>query len=314
MNTSNHAPQYVTWEELVESISTGAAHTEETHWKIYRYLQQNYKTMGSVMARTLLAAYIKLHIKRMSLVDSCILGMAVRISETYADFKFPLFLEAWGYDGCLRGEDLRGSTGKDGRQYPALKERVERALRLYMQRHPEESDGQCGRIARRLAGVEARKVVAAVVGFVDCIDNARGQVHIYDSQSRHFVADMSACASLNIKVGMYVRLNTTIYKHNRVNTAVVIGVMDKYEGRKAFGIYEAKVEYVDTTKMFLRYSIVSAIRYTPEGNIIKAGFASTASLPDDERRSVVQNSHVRLVLFLKEGRDGVKRNYVAELF
>lgn len=100
MNTPNHAPQYVTWEELVESISTGAAHTEETHWKIYRYLQQNYKTMGSVMARTLLAAYIKLHIKRMSLVDSCMLGMAVRISETYADFKFPLFLRLGGTTGA----------------------------------------------------------------------------------------------------------------------------------------------------------------------------------------------------------------------
>ena len=50
--------QSVTWEELLDSIATGAAHPDDTNWKIYRYLQNNYKTMGSVMARTLLAAYM----------------------------------------------------------------------------------------------------------------------------------------------------------------------------------------------------------------------------------------------------------------
>ena len=101
MKTSDTTTPSVTWEELLESISTGAAHPEETNWKIYRYLQANYKTMGSVMARSLLAAYMKLHTKRMSLIDSCMLGMAVKISTTYRDFKLPKFLEAWGYDSCL---------------------------------------------------------------------------------------------------------------------------------------------------------------------------------------------------------------------
>ena len=67
--------QSVTWDELLDSIATGAAHPDDTNWKIFLYLQNNYKTMGSVTARTLLAAYMKLHVKRMSLVDSCMLGM-----------------------------------------------------------------------------------------------------------------------------------------------------------------------------------------------------------------------------------------------
>ena len=99
--------QSVTWDELLDSIATGAAHPDDTNWKIYRYLQNNYKTIGSVTARTLLAAYMKLHVKRMSLVDSCMLGMAVKISETYGDFKLSKFLEAWGYDSCLRAQDLQ---------------------------------------------------------------------------------------------------------------------------------------------------------------------------------------------------------------
>lgn len=371
--------QSVTWDELLESIATGAAHPDDTNWKIFRYLQHNYKTMGAVTARTLLAAYMKLHVKRMSLVDSCMLGMAVKVSETYGDFKLPKFLEAWGYDQFLRPQDLQRQTGKDGRQYLSLKERVERALQSYRLHHPEESDGECEGVVSMYAAkvfekekdgrkrryvklvatngseliadshqfpcrpweisgrmfdvltrvskqgnervsdiVASRKRVDEVfsveVGFVEFIDESHGHIHVYDSQSRHFVADKSACSALKISVGNYVRFCPIIANGDHFKSAAIVSVMDKYEGRKAFGIYEAKVEYANVKDRYIRYSIESAIRYTPEGNIIKAGFASTANLPEDVRNGMVQGSHVHLVLFLKRGKDGMKHNYVAEVF
>ena len=371
--------QSVTWDELLDSIATGAAHPDDTNWKIYRYLQNNYKTIGSVTARTLLAAYMKLHVKRMSLVDSCMLGMAVKISETYGDFKLSKFLEAWGYDSCLRAQDLQRQTGKDGRQYLSLKERVERALQSYRLHHPEECNGECegivsmyaakvfekeingrklryvklvatngseliadshqfpcrpweisGRIFNVLTRVSKQgnervsEIVAsakrvdeafsAEVGFVEFIDESHGHIHVYDSQSRHFVADKSAHTALKISVGNYVRFCPIIANGDHFKSAAIVSVMDKYEGRKAFGIYEAKVEYANVKDRYIRYSIESAIRYTPEGNIIKAGFASTAALPEDVRNGMVQGSHVHLVLFLKRGKDGMKHNYVAEVF
>ena len=374
-----NATQSVTWDELLESIATGAAHPDDTNWKIFRYLQHNYKTMGSVTARTLLAAYMKLHVKRMSLIDSCMLGMAVNISETYSDFKLPKFLEAWGYDQFLRPQDLQRQTGNDGRQYLSLKERVERALQSYRLHHPEESDGECEGVVSMYAAkvfekekdgrkrryvklvatngseliadshqfpcrpweisgrmfdvltrvskqgnervsdiVASRKRVDEVfsveVGFVEFIDESHGHIHVYDSQSRHFVADKSACSALKISVGNYVRFCPIIANGDHFKSAAIVSVMDKYEGRKAFGIYEAKVEYANVKDRYIRYSIESAIRYTPEGNIIKAGFASTANLPEDVRNGMVQGSHVHLVLFLKRGKDGMKHNYVAEVF
>lgn len=374
-----NATQSVTWDELLESIATGAAHPDDTNWKIFRYLQNNYKTMGAVTARTLLAAYMKLHVKRMSLIDSCMLGMAVNISETYSDFKLPKFLEAWGYDQFLRPQDLQRQTGKDGRQYLSLKERVERALQSYRLHHPEESDGECegvvsmyaakvfekekdGRkrryvklvatngseliadshqfpcrpweISGRMFDVLTRvskqgnervsdivvsqkrvdEVFSVEVGFVEFIDESHGHIHVYDSQSRHFVAEKSACSALKISVGNYVRFCPIIANGDHFKSAAIVSVMDKYEGRKAFGIYEAKVEYANVKDRYIRYSIESAIRYTPEGNIIKAGFASTANLPEDVRNGMVQGSHVHLVLFLKRGKDGMKHNYVAEVF
>lgn len=374
-----NATQSVTWDELLESIATGAAHPDDTNWKIFRYLQNNYKTMGAVTARTLLAAYMKLHVKRMSLIDSCMLGMAVKGSETYDDFKLPKFLEAWGYDQFLRPQDLQRQTGKDGRQYLSLKERVERALQSYRLHHPEESDGECEGVVSMYAAkvfekekdgrkrryvklvatngseliadshqfpcrpweisgrmfdvltrvskqgnervsdiVASRKRVDEVfsveVGFVEFIDESHGHIHVYDSQSRHFVADKSACSALKISVGNYVRFCPIIANGDHFKSAAIVSVMDKYEGRKAFGIYEAKVEYANVKDRYIRYSIESAIRYTPEGNIIKAGFASTANLPEDVRNGMVQGSHVHLVLFLKRGKDGMKHNYVAEVF
>ena len=371
--------QSVTWDELLDSIATGAAHPDDTNWKIYRYLQNNYKTIGSVTARTLLAAYMKLHVKRMSLVDSCMLGMAVKISETYGDFKLSKFLEAWGYDSCLRAQDLQRQTGKDGRQYLSLKERVERALQSYRLHHPEECNGECegivsmyaakvfekeingrklryvklvatngseliadshqfpcrpweisGRIFNVLTRVSKQgnervsEIVAsakrvdeafsAEVGFVEFIDESHGHIHVYDSQSRHFVADKSAHKALKISVGNYVRFCPIIANGDHFKSAAIVSVMDKYEGRKAFGIYEAKVEYANVKDRYIRYSLESAIRYTPEGNIIKAGFASTANLPEDVRNGMVQGSHVRLILFLKRGKDGMKHNYVADIF
>ena len=374
-----NATQSVTWDELLESIATGAAHPDDTNWKIFRYLQNNYKTMGAVTARTLLAAYMKLHVKRMSLIDSCMLGMAVKVSETYDDFKLPKFLEAWGYDQFLRPQDLQRQTGKDGRQYLSLKERVERALQSYRLHHPEESDGECegvvsmyaakvfekekdGRKRRyvklvatngseliadshqfpcrpweingrmfdvltrvskqgneRVSDIVASmkrvdEVFSVEVGFVEFIDESHGHIHVYDSQSRHFVAEKSACSALKISVGNYVRFCPIIANGDHFKSAAILNVMDKYEGRKAFGIYEAKVEYANVKDRYIRYSIESAIRYTPEGNIIKAGFASTANLPEDVRNGMVQGSHVHLVLFLKRGKDGMKHNYVAEVF
>ena len=67
-----------------------------------------------------------LAISKEKLVHSCVLGIAVKISSEYADFQFPQFLQMWGYDRYLREEDKQRQTGKDGRSYPSLMQRVER--------------------------------------------------------------------------------------------------------------------------------------------------------------------------------------------
>ena len=138
MPLTYNTQQVLSWDELLESINNGASHPDETQWAIYRYLKENYKNEGSVMSRTLLAAYMKLHVNEPSLINSLMLGIAAKVSEEYPDFRFPQFLKAWGYKGNLRNQDKERQTSKDGRTYLALVERVERALQSYLLHHPEE--------------------------------------------------------------------------------------------------------------------------------------------------------------------------------
>ena len=65
--TTNPTTEVPTWDQLIESVSDGAKHPEETNWAIYRYLRQNYKSIGSKEARMLLSTYMKLRQKKPSL-------------------------------------------------------------------------------------------------------------------------------------------------------------------------------------------------------------------------------------------------------
>ena len=135
--TNNQDAKVPSWEELVNSISTGSSHPEATCWEIYRYLRQNYKTIGSETSRTLLFAYIKLRTDKPSLINSCMMDMAVKISTTYTDFQLPRFLDMCNHTSCLRDEDRQKQKGKDGKLYLSLQERIDRALQSYRLHHPE---------------------------------------------------------------------------------------------------------------------------------------------------------------------------------
>ena len=372
-------PKNITWEQLIECISHGAEHAEDTKWMIFRYLQHNYKTVGSVTARTLLAAYMKLHVKEPSLINSCILGMAVKVSETYYDFKLTNFLDAWDYDCCLRAQDRQLETGKDGRQFLSLKERVDRALQSYLLHHPEENRDGCNGIASmyamkviekevrgrkcryvKLVGSNGTEFIAdsrqfpcrpweicgrmfdvltrvskhgkeravdivasqkrvdevfpAEVGYVEYIDEGHGHIHVYDSQSRHFVAEKKTLPSgILLEKGCFIRFCPIVINGDNFKSAAIIGTMDKPQGYSAFGVYEATVDYVNKEDSYIRYTIKSEIKPTPEGTITPTGFASTANMPEEKRTGIAVGNHVQLLLFLKRGKDGQKHNYVAEI-
>lgn len=364
------------WDELLAALETAVSHPLDTAWCVFRYLQKHYKEMGSQQVRTLLAAYMKMPVERPSLIHSCMLGMAVKISEKYMDFRFPQFLNLWGYDKNLRDEDRQRQTGKDGRAYLSLKEKVDRRLQSYLLHHQDEAQQNIdgirsmfavkvfesivnGRkryfaklvaadgmeivadshlfpckpweIQGRLYDVSLRKskqgneravevvlskkgveeVFPTLVGYVDGVDEGHGHYHIYDPLSRHFVAEKP---KMMIKTGDFVTFSPIIPAEDKFKSAAVISVMPHDEGLTTFGTFQAVVTYVNPTDGYLRYRITSPIPETPEGVMTAEGFASLVYVKEDElRKSLKVGDNIRLLLFLKRGKDKVKRNHVAEV-
>ena len=376
---ADHTPQAISWDQLLDSISSASSHPDDTQWMIYRYMSQNLASMDSIMARTLLSAYIKLHRSQPSALNSCMLVMAVKVSKAHADFRFPQFLQAWGYPQCLTEEDKQPQKGKDGKQYLSLHERVERARLSYMLHHPEESRDGCkdivsmyavktfeklqnGRKCRyvKLVGADGMSFVAdsrqfgckpweitgrmydvlvrqskqgngraeeivqsthsvadvfpVETGYVEGIDDSHGHVHVFDAQSRHFVAGKETLRVRGVENKCFIRFCPIIAQGDPFKSAAVVNVLSRDEGRKTFGAYEATVEYVNEQEGYLRYQLVSSIKPTPEGTITEDGFASLSLVPEEKRKAVAVGQRVRLTLFLKRGKDGVKRNHVAEIY
>lgn len=371
----NDRQAFDSWNELLAALETAVSHPIDTTWSIFRYLQKNYKEMGSQQVRTLLAAYMKIPMEKPSLIHSCMLSMAVKISETYPDFRFPQFLEMWGYDKNLRDEDRQRQTGKDGRSYLSLKEKVDRRLQSYLLHHqqdasrniegikpmyavkvfestvngkkryfvklvaadgmelsadshlfpckPWEIQGKLYDVSLRTSkqgNVRAEEIVLSakrvgevfttIVGYVEGIDEGHGHYHIYDPLSRHFVAEKP---QMIIKHGDFVSFSPIIPAEDKFKSAAVVNVMPRDEGLTTFGTYQSVVTFVNPTDGYFRYRITSPIQETPEGKITEEGFASLVNVKDDElRKSLKVGDSIRLLLFLKRGKDGVKRNHVAD--
>ena len=130
-------PRILTYDELLVSLDSAKEHPMDTAWDLYRYLNANYKESGSEVSRTLLATLMKLPVEKPSLLHSCILSLACKMSAEFFDFRFDNFLRMWGYPHNFRQEDRLPQVGKDGRKYLALTEKVERQLQSYFLHHSE---------------------------------------------------------------------------------------------------------------------------------------------------------------------------------
>ena len=144
------------------------------------------------------------------------------------------------------------------------------------------------------------------VGFVDSYDAQHGHYHIFDTQSRHFVAEKP---KVNCSVGGYVWFVPVIPKDSKFKSAIVVRTETQDAGRDAFGPYSAIVKYINQEKGFFYYKILSDLPSTDEGVITDEGSAQL-SLASNQ---LVVGQEIRLIMFLKRGKDGTKRNHVVEI-
>lgn len=149
-------------------------------------------------------------------------------------------------------------------------------------------------------------VFPVVTGYVEYYDAAHRHYHVYDSLSRHYVAENP---HVQPAVGGYVRFSPVISSQDSFKSAVIHSVMEADEGRQSFGTYTADITYINKEKDYFCYRIKSDIPATPEGEVTAEGSARLSLFAD----SVSVGETVRLVLFLKRGKDRKKRNFVVEV-
>lgn len=373
----NNTRNTITWDELLASLDTAESHPLDAAWNICRYLNDNLRQLDSHQARSLLAICINLPVGRPSQVYSFMLSIAVKMSAQFSDFNLPKFLQMWGYEQNLRPEDRQRQHGSDGRTYPALSDKVEKARQQYALRHhtgetlpgceilqmyavkvferaagtrklrlvrlvapsgeelsaeaslfpcrPYEIQGRLFDVLTRLSkqgNKRAAEIVLSyrriedafpvVAGYVDGIDESRGHYHVYDALSRHFVAEKPRQA---VRSGDFVEFSPIIPRADNFKSAAVIRTLSPAEGSEKFGLLDAEVTYLNTVDGYLRYRLTAAPAPTDEGTVSAEGFAPLASVAGKQLlESLSVGSRLRLLLFLKRGKDGEKRNHVARIF
>ena len=156
------------------------------------------------------------------------------------------------------------------------------------------------------------QVFPAVVGYVDGFDADHNHYHVFDSLSRHFVAESPR---IKPKVGDFVLFSPIVPKVDKFKSAVIHRVCQEQEGSDAFGLLPATITHINTEKAYFRYELTAEPPTTPEGVIVKEGYANldlliSAGAKEDSPLPL----KAKLLLFLKRGKEGVKRNYVARVY
>ena len=370
MDNSYAEYDQLTWDTLMQSINSLIKHIEETQWLIYIYIKDHLMDESPEIMHLLMFTYLKIRMQEPSLLNSLMLGLAVRMSRIHDEFPLDAFVREWGYPAMLRKED-KCDTFNGSCTTPSLKVRTEEAILMHSKRRstmcPDGSTtttmiavnihmnpnqtllwagvtlmDSCGNsitapailfpvaigdIQHGIFEVKTSRnaqsrvtditkserqledIVPPRVGFVESFDPRHGHYHIYDSLSRHFVADHP---HISLKRGDYVMFCPMIPVSSSFKSAIPIRVIDAEEGRRAFGCLEACVSHIDKNRGFLRYIITSEIASTPEGVISNEGFASLSCLREGDRVPETDDT-IRIVVILKRKANGKKGNHVVEI-
>ena len=227
-----------TWEELLMLLNDAKKHPNDTAWGIYRYMHANLKQMSSQEARTVLASYMKIPLPRPSLLHSCMLTVANSMAGLYDDFRYPQFLNLWGYPSCLRQEDLQRQTGNDGRTYLSLKEKTERTLQSYQLHHAED------RPSEEMSMI--RHAVAVRVFTVERDGKRDSLVKLICADGRELIAEaqLFPCNPLEIYGQVF---DASIIYSQKGNPVVTEIVTSKSSVTDLFPTITGYIEHIDNT-------------------------------------------------------------------
>lgn len=126
---------------FADAAPTDSKVVSDYAWTIVKVLLQHTEEVGTVYARQLLADCIKLPIEHPSKLYSTLLAAAVKVANTYPEFRFATFMRMWDLHN-FRPEDNQRQASQDGKSFPSLVERSAKALGHSLILHPEVSPSE----------------------------------------------------------------------------------------------------------------------------------------------------------------------------
>lgn len=196
---------------------------------------------------------------------------------------------------------------------------IENRLFDIILRHSSNSQSRLRVEAAVLSHSELSSAFALAVGYVDHIDTNHRHIHIFDRESRHFVAKYAI--TTDIHESQYVAFVPVIPKDSKFKTAVIANVLDN--GPEAFGYRNVVITSVHPEHGYCSWELlpdadgtVHPIAETgagPDVTPATRGYISQSLLDKLSLPMPSPGQHLRIITFLKRGKDKKKRAYVVGL-
>ena len=171
-----------------------------------------------------------------------------------------------------------------------------------------------------ISPVHTATIFPTAVGFIEHIDTTHNHIHIYDSQSRHFVASVQRYSYH--KAGDFVRFIPVTPLNTRFKTAIITSAATAAD----FPLREIRITAVHPDKNYAVWQLSSpddtitellSPLQTRNGEIspsFTSGALFTDRLMQPEASMPTVGQSLKAIIFLKRGKDGQKHPFVPLVF
>lgn len=184
--------------------------------------------------------------------------------------------------------------------------------------------------AASLASQSPTSVFPTVVGYIESIDTEHGHMHIYDCDSRHFVASVQRFS--RERVGDFVRFIPVIPQTSKFKTAIIVTSIPSTSEDVAMILREIRITSIDREKGYASWELADKEhpiieRLSPiqlsQGETSPSFTNGYLSLNADgspqvscnfSAKSLTRGQSFRALVYLKRGKDRQKRPRVAKLY
>ena len=172
-----------------------------------------------------------------------------------------------------------------------------------------------------LSQKSAKEQFPVSVGFVDGIDEGHGHIHVFDADSRHYVSFIQKYSK--IERGSLVEFVPRIPRDSNFKSAVILPTSKSREQLAVqFPLREIVIKKIDEEKQYCAWELVDksnplleklSPKLQAEGAISSFATFGYMNLPDAQRMlsGLSVGMKVKAIIYLRRGKDGNKRPYVA---